>query len=106
MYGFESSITCRGGRVAPDWRRRLRSSDKDEWDDVQVELDDDGLVIGDVKHVRLDKKDRQQDSRWKGTPCASDCTGNVEVADDGTIDASAMCPVHLCMLLKVGQGQG
>ena len=29
LYGFESSITCRDGRVAPDWRRRLRSSDKD-----------------------------------------------------------------------------
>jgi hypothetical protein len=72
-----------------------------EWHEVAVQLDEDGLVIGHLKHIAFDKKDRLHKGKWKGSPCASDCQGNVEIGEDGCIDASAMCPVHLLMYLKV-----
>ena len=43
-----------------------------EWSDIRMEVDDDGLVIGHSKFVGIDKRDRSQEGKWLGTPCASD----------------------------------
>ena len=39
-----------------------------EWSEVQVEVDEDGLVIGHKKYIGIDKRDRTQQGKWKGTP--------------------------------------
>ena len=70
------------------------------WDDVKDHLDENGKVDGQLKRVPTDKKDRVAKGRWQGLPCRSGCTGEVELAPDGSIDAAQACPVHMLKLLK------
>ena len=41
----------------------------------------------------------------KPLACASDCDGVLAVRDDGTIDASQVCPVHLLLHLRALQAE-
>ena len=72
-----------------------------EWDEVRVEVDEDGSIIGYNKFIGMDKRDRTMEGKWKKTSCTSSCTGNVVIDDNGYFDASQMCPVHIQQYLKV-----
>ena len=72
-----------------------------EWSNVTPIVDEDGLMIGLRKTIGIDKRSRNFEGKVKDTPCASDCLGNVELDENGMIDATKLCPCHLLQYAKV-----
>ena len=61
------------------------------WEEVEEGASSEGEVLGVQTHVGQTKVDRVQKGEVKALPCTTDCTGEVELDEDGRFDASKMC---------------
>ena len=57
-------------------------------------------VVGVQTHVGLTKKDRKQRGEVKDTPCTNECNGCVALDENGSFDATELCPAHLLLYSK------
>ena len=71
-----------------------------DWNEVQTHMDQHGRVDGVVTEVGQTKVDRLQVGEKKILQCRSDCTGELMLNEDGSIDGAGACPVHLLLAAK------
>ena len=71
-----------------------------DWSEVSKHVNGDGRVDGVVTDVGQTKVDRLQIGERKPLQCRSDCTGEIALSADGTIDGDKACPAHVLLEAK------
>ena len=71
-----------------------------DWEEVDMVWSSTDEVVGVQTHVGLTKKDRKQRGEVKDTPCTNECNGCVALDENGSFDATELCPAHLLLYSK------